>query len=150
MQQQTRAGGSRGSLAQPEYFKQCRHRRKEHHRTCSFYYRGSCGTFRYQQVCIYGTFWYQRNGLDRVKGKKAVITTDPAESGQLEPSVRERVRKAGFAEFCKRGFSGASTLEIATRAKVSKRDLYALFAANARCWPRASRSAPPACASRSN
>jgi AcrR family transcriptional regulator len=29
--------------------------------------------------------------------------------------------------FRKRGFSGASTLEIATRAQVSKRDLYALF-----------------------
>jgi AcrR family transcriptional regulator len=29
--------------------------------------------------------------------------------------------------FRKRGFSGASTLEIATRARVSKRDLYALF-----------------------
>lgn len=76
---------------------------------------------------MYGTFWYQRKGLDRMKGKKAVIVTDRAESGQLEPSVRERVLKAGFAVFRKRGFTGASTLEIATRAKVSKRDLYALF-----------------------
>jgi AcrR family transcriptional regulator len=37
------------------------------------------------------------------------------------------VLKAAFAVFRKRGFSGASTLEIATRAQVSKRDLYALF-----------------------
>jgi AcrR family transcriptional regulator len=34
---------------------------------------------------------------------------------------------AAFAVFRKRGFSGATTLEIATRAEVSKRDLYALF-----------------------
>jgi AcrR family transcriptional regulator len=40
---------------------------------------------------------------------------------------RERVLKAAFALFRERGYSGTSTLEIATRAKVSKRDLYALF-----------------------
>ena len=34
---------------------------------------------------------------------------------------------AAFAVFRKHGFSGASTLEIATHAQVSKRDLYALF-----------------------
>jgi AcrR family transcriptional regulator len=37
------------------------------------------------------------------------------------------VLKAAFAAFRKHGFSGASTLDIATRARVSKRDLYALF-----------------------
>jgi AcrR family transcriptional regulator len=42
--------------------------------------------------------------------------------------TRERVLKAAFALFRQRGFSGTSTLEIATRAQVSKRDLYALFA----------------------
>jgi AcrR family transcriptional regulator len=41
--------------------------------------------------------------------------------------VRERVLSAAFATFRDRGFSGASTLEIATRAKVSKRELYTLF-----------------------
>ncbi len=41
--------------------------------------------------------------------------------------VRERVLSAAFATFRDRGFSRASTLEIATRAKVSKRELYALF-----------------------
>ena len=62
-----------------------------------------------------------------MKGKKAVSVTHRAEPGRLEQSVRERVLKAAFGVFRKRGFSGASTLEIATRAKVSKRDLYALF-----------------------
>jgi AcrR family transcriptional regulator len=40
---------------------------------------------------------------------------------------RERVLGAAFSAFTERGFSGASTLDIATRAKVSKRELYALF-----------------------
>lgn len=62
-----------------------------------------------------------------MKGKKPVIVTDYAGPDRVEPSLRERVLKAAFAVFRKRGFSGASTLEIATRAKVSKRDLYALF-----------------------
>ena len=62
-----------------------------------------------------------------MKGKKAVIATGRAKPGRPEQSVRERVLKAAFGVFRKRGFSGASTLEIATRAKVSKRDLYALF-----------------------
>jgi AcrR family transcriptional regulator len=44
-----------------------------------------------------------------------------------EESVRGRVLSAAFTLFCKRGFVGTSTLEIATRAQVSKRDLYALF-----------------------
>lgn len=62
-----------------------------------------------------------------MKGKKPVITTEYAGPDRVEPSPRERVLKAAFAVFRKRGFSGASTLEIATRAKVSKRDLYELF-----------------------
>ncbi len=44
-----------------------------------------------------------------------------------ELAPRERVLKAAFALFRQRGFAGASTLEIASRAQVSKRDLYALF-----------------------
>lgn len=39
---------------------------------------------------------------------------------------RERILNAAFAAFMKYGFTDASTLEIATRAKVSKRELYAL------------------------
>jgi AcrR family transcriptional regulator len=76
---------------------------------------------------MYGTNWYQCKRPDGMKGKKPVIATGRAETGRPELSLRERVLKAAFAVFRKRGFSGASTLEIATRAKVSKRDLYALF-----------------------
>jgi AcrR family transcriptional regulator len=43
-----------------------------------------------------------------------------------ETAVRERILEAAFAAFMKNGYATASTLEIATRARVSKRELYAL------------------------
>lgn len=39
-----------------------------------------------------------------------------------------RILGAAFEAFAEEGYAGASTLDIATRAKVSKRDLYANFA----------------------
>jgi AcrR family transcriptional regulator len=47
------------------------------------------------------------------------------ESGD-ETAVRRRILEAAFAAFMKSGYAAASTLEIATRARVSKRELYAL------------------------
>ncbi len=49
-------------------------------------------------------------------------------TSEKRDDIRERVLRAGFEAFRELGFDGASTLEIASRAKVSKRDLYALFA----------------------
>src|SRR6202043_3941208 len=46
--------------------------------------------------------------------------------GGDETAVRERILEAAFAAFMKSGYATASTLEIATRARVSKRELYAL------------------------
>ena len=46
--------------------------------------------------------------------------------GGDETAVRKRILKAAFAAFTKSGYATASTLEIATRARVSKRELYAL------------------------
>ena len=43
-----------------------------------------------------------------------------------EGAVRERILEAAFAAFTKSGYATASMLEIATRARVSKRELYAL------------------------
>ena len=40
--------------------------------------------------------------------------------------VRERILDAAFAAFMKSGYASTSTLEIATRARVSKRELYAV------------------------
>jgi AcrR family transcriptional regulator len=44
-----------------------------------------------------------------------------------EAAVHERILEAAFAAFMKSGYATTSTLEIATRARVSKRELYALF-----------------------
>jgi AcrR family transcriptional regulator len=46
--------------------------------------------------------------------------------GGDETEVRERILAAAFAAFMKSGYAAASMLEIATRARVSKRELYAL------------------------
>jgi AcrR family transcriptional regulator len=47
------------------------------------------------------------------------------ESG-YEPTARSRILDAAFAAFMKNGYVMTNTLEIATRARVSKRELYAL------------------------
>jgi AcrR family transcriptional regulator len=41
--------------------------------------------------------------------------------------IRERIQRAAFEAFTQKGYAATSTLEIAKRAKVSKRDLYANF-----------------------
>ena len=41
--------------------------------------------------------------------------------------VRARILEAAFSAFTQRGFADTSTLEIATRARASKRELYAEF-----------------------
>src|SRR5690242_16273785 len=43
-----------------------------------------------------------------------------------ENQVRERILDAAFAAFMESGYATTSTLEIATRARVSKRELYRL------------------------
>jgi AcrR family transcriptional regulator len=47
-------------------------------------------------------------------------------STEKETAVRGRILKAAFAAFRERGYASTSTLEIARRARVSKRELYAL------------------------
>ena len=42
--------------------------------------------------------------------------------------MRARILRAAFTAFTENGYAGTSTLQIATRARVSKRDLYAVFA----------------------
>jgi AcrR family transcriptional regulator len=46
--------------------------------------------------------------------------------GADETALRERILTAAFAAFMKSGYATTSTLEIATRARVSKRELYAI------------------------
>jgi AcrR family transcriptional regulator len=47
------------------------------------------------------------------------------QKGGDETGVRERILQAAFAAFMESGYATATTLEIATRARVSKRELYA-------------------------
>src|SRR6266403_951897 len=47
------------------------------------------------------------------------------QKGGDETAVRERILEAAFAAFMESGYATTSTLEIATRARVSKRELYA-------------------------
>src|SRR5271165_836606 len=69
--------------------------------------------------------WYHsvpepsKNGMNKTSISKR-------QEGKDETAVRERILEAAFAEFMKNGYATASMLEIATRARVSKRELYAL------------------------
>ena len=56
---------------------------------------------------------------------KASMSKRRQEGGD-ETAVRKRILEAAFAAFMKGGYATTSTLEIATRARVSKRELYAL------------------------
>jgi len=51
---------------------------------------------------------------------------DPSPLAALEPR-RRCILEAAYDVLMERGYAGASTLEIATRARVSKRELYAEF-----------------------
>src|SRR5579862_7304838 len=72
-------------------------------------------------MVLYGTRIHQK------KGKMTTGSTSKRrlESGE-ESGVRKRILDAAFAAFTKNGYARTSTLEIATRARVSKRELYAL------------------------
>lgn len=57
---------------------------------------------------------------------KKGVSPDPAPAS--ENPIGDRIIGAAFKAFMEKGYAETSTLEIATRAKVSKRDLYANFA----------------------
>src|SRR3977135_2597437 len=68
----------------------------------------------------YGTSVVKERVMDRASMSKR------RQEGGDEAAVRERILEAAFAAFMKSGYATTSTLEIATRARVSKRELYAL------------------------
>src|SRR5438552_16596169 len=70
-------------------------------------------------VVLYGT-----SDKERVMAKASM--SKRRQEGGDETAVRERILEAAFAAFMKSGYAMTSTLEIATRARVSKRELYAL------------------------
>jgi AcrR family transcriptional regulator len=58
--------------------------------------------------------------------KSMNVRTKSKKSPEGENPVRARILDAAFAAFMEAGYAHTSTLEIATRAGVSKRDLYTL------------------------
>jgi AcrR family transcriptional regulator len=54
-------------------------------------------------------------------------TSKQRQSGTGESPVRGRILEAAFAAFTKQGYVATSTAEIAARARVSKREIYALI-----------------------
>src|SRR5580700_11453833 len=56
---------------------------------------------------------------------KEVVKSGVADTD--EAPMRQRILEAAFSAFMERGFAETSTLEIATRARASKRELYAEF-----------------------
>jgi len=50
------------------------------------------------------------------------------QAASTSDEMRERILRAAFKAFTENGYAGTSTLQIATQARVSKRDLYAIFA----------------------
>jgi AcrR family transcriptional regulator len=71
---------------------------------------------------MYGTVWYQVKG--RLMATRS--TRKQPMEGLDEIPARQRILDAAFAAFMEGGYAETSTLEIATRARVSKRELYAL------------------------
>ena len=90
-------------------------------------------------------------GTDCQEGRLMTLRKSPASKGAskkeaTKPEVRARILDAAFAAFLKSGYAATSTLEIATRARVSKRELYALWATSRKCSSHASAGAPAATA----
>ena len=56
----------------------------------------------------------------------AAVASKQQREGSDKAAVRGRILDAAFAAFVEGGYSATSTLDIATRAHASKRDLYAL------------------------
>src|SRR5690242_13511354 len=57
---------------------------------------------------------------------KVIVPNEADPQAADDAAVRDRILDAAFAAFMDRGYAATSTLEIATRARVSKRELYAL------------------------
>lgn len=60
-----------------------------------------------------------------MKSRASAVLPDPDTAAGN--SIRERILGAAFKAFTEEGYAATSTLEIAKRAKISKRDLYANF-----------------------
>jgi AcrR family transcriptional regulator len=62
-----------------------------------------------------------------VRRQMASASAEPEVSGEAKPELRERILAAAFHVLMEQGYAAATTREIAAQARVSKRELYALF-----------------------
>jgi len=67
--------------------------------------------------------WYQSQDPNMAK---PVASALPQPGHASKETVRTRILEAAFSAFARSGYAQASTLDIASRAKVSKRELYTL------------------------
>jgi len=65
--------------------------------------------------------------MSEIKKTKRRSPSPRDQAKAVSSSIRERVLNAAFSLFREHGFSSTSMLDIVTRARISKRDLYALF-----------------------
>jgi len=65
--------------------------------------------------------------MSKINSSQPDSSDDPIQSKPITSSARERLLAAAFYLFREHGFSGTSMLDIVTRARISKRDLYVLF-----------------------
>ena len=96
-----------------------------------------------------GTIWYQCQEVKEEEDVAIASEAPPSPAGADAAPARARILDAAFAAFSAQGYAQTSMLEIATRARVSKRGLYALVGAKhdmlAACiTERAGRMRPPA------
>ena len=77
-----------------------------------------CGTLRWMFTVPNGTL---------ARGNSMTVSSD-TRAATPHVTLRERIMGAAFDAFMAHGYAGASTLDIASRARVSKRDLYTHFA----------------------
>jgi AcrR family transcriptional regulator len=65
--------------------------------------------------------------MSEIKKTKRRSPSPRVQAKSVSSSTRDRVLYAAFSLFREQGFSSTSMLDIVTRARISKRDLYALF-----------------------
>jgi len=65
--------------------------------------------------------------MSRTKPAQATISFMRAMTSDSESDRRQSIIRAAFSALMEKGYAGTSTLEIARRARVSKRELYAEF-----------------------
>ncbi|BEU23551.1 TetR/AcrR family transcriptional regulator [Paraburkholderia sp. 22B1P] len=76
-----------------------------------------------RRLIQYGTMRYR---MSREMTMTTGSLSKERQEGRDETEVRARILDAAFESFMTSGYAATSTLEIATRARVSKRELYAL------------------------